>query len=155
MATQTTAEPIRKSIELACTPEHAWEVFTGRMTHWWPLDKFSLAHAKGVQVEEIVFEPRVGGRVIERMSDGAEGEWAIIRAWDPPRQLIMAWHPGTPGIYTEVELRFTSLANNQCRVELEHRGWEAFGDEAVRAREEYQNGWPLVWERYVGAVEGR
>src|SRR6185503_9269318 len=149
MASQIAVEPIRKSVELACTAEHAWRTFTERMRSWWPVEAFSIAHAKGVTVTEIVVEPREGGRVIERMSDGEEAEWAIVRAWDPPRRLLLAWHPGTPGIYTEVELRFAPLTGNRCRVELEHRGWEAFGDEAVRAREEYENGWPLVWQRFT------
>ena len=40
----------------------------------------------GVKAEHVVVEPRIGGRVFEMMSDGTEGTWATILAWDPPHR---------------------------------------------------------------------
>ena len=31
-------EPIRLAFEVACPPDHAFEVWTGRIGTWWPSD---------------------------------------------------------------------------------------------------------------------
>ena len=118
----------------------------------WPHEAYSLsAGQEGVNTTDIVFEQRAGGRILERQSNGEEGEWARIKVWDPPRKLVLTWHPGNP-IDPEVELRFTPLSATRCRVELEHRGWEAMGERAAEAREGYSNGWLEVWNRYTEAA---
>ena len=35
------------------------------------------------------------------------------------------------------------------RVDLEHRGWEVYGEEAAEMRGEYVEGWEFVLSRYV------
>jgi hypothetical protein len=152
MAANTQIEPIRKTVELACTQEHAWETFTQQLGTWWPLDKISLAMGQeGVTTVSAELEPRAGGRVFERNSRGEEGEWARVMVWEPPRRLVLAWHPGLP-VDTELELLFTSLGPKRCRVELEHRGWEHFGEQAAQMRDSYFNGWPIVWDAFVAAA---
>ena len=90
-------EPINASVIVRRSPEDAFRVFTQDMGSWWPLQAFSMAADtyadRGVKAETVVLEEREGGRVYEVMSDGTEGTWATILAWDPPRRFVLAWKP--------------------------------------------------------------
>jgi hypothetical protein len=41
------------------------------------------------------------------------------------------------------------------RVELEHRGWEAYGDGAGESSSSYGKGWDLVLKPFIAAASGR
>ena len=150
-------EPIHASVNVRRTPEDAFRVFTQEMGSWWPLQAFSMAEdTQGrVKAESVVFEEREGGRVYEVMSDGAEGTWATVLAWDPPRRLVLAWKPNlTDNPPTELEVTFTTDGEN-TRVDLEHRGWERLGAMAEEARSGYGENWNGVLALFVGAAEQR
>jgi uncharacterized protein YndB with AHSA1/START domain len=151
-------EPIRRSITVARPPEHAFRVFTEGLTTWWPSDRFSRAadgeFGDGVKVERLVFEGRVGGRVYEVTSDGREASWAEVLVFDPPSRVVLAWKPNaTDQPPTEVEVTFTR-EGDATRVDLEHRGWERLGDVATQGREQYAQGWPLVFDGAYGEAAG-
>jgi hypothetical protein len=38
-----------------------------------------------------VFEPRIGGHIVDRAADGSECRWARILAFDPPERVIFSW----------------------------------------------------------------
>jgi hypothetical protein len=67
-------EPIRRSVIVRCASDRAFEVFTSRMTTWWPAE----THSRGamdfddpeLKTESIEFQGYVGGRVLEHLSDG-------------------------------------------------------------------------------------
>ncbi|HSN68464.1 MAG TPA: SRPBCC domain-containing protein, partial [Thermoanaerobaculia bacterium] len=99
-------------------------------------------------VEGCFIEPFAGGRIYERARDGEEHEWGKVVAFEPPQRLVMTWHPGHDRV-TEVEVRFTP-SDEGTYVELEHRGWEAYGEDAEKARNEYANGWPGVFTGRFG-----
>ena len=146
-------EPINASVTVRRSPEDAFRVFTQDMGSWWPLQAFSMAQDayedRGVKVETIVFEEGEGGRVYEVMSDGTEGTWATILAWDPPRSFVLAWKPNlTDNPPTELEITFTP-DDDGTRVDLEHRGWERLGDQAGEARQSYSEGWQHVLAGYA------
>ena len=68
MSTQEAQDlTVRKSVVVACSPEHAFDTFTERMDTWWPFETHSPANERP---EDAVFEPREGGRVYDRMADG-------------------------------------------------------------------------------------
>ena len=72
-----------------------------------------------------------------------------MTTWHPPERLVFAWHPGREvSTAQEVELRFSEVRGGTL-VELEHRGWEVLGEEALRIREGYETGWEPVLKRYV------
>ncbi len=74
------------------------------------------------RVRAVTFERVLGGRVFETWDDGTVRDWGTVLEWSPPVRFAMTWNiTGTP---TEVELRFTSEADNCTRIDLEHRGWE-------------------------------
>jgi hypothetical protein len=143
-------EPVRKSVLIEATVEHAFRVFTERTSEWWPLRTHSVHREL---VEEAVFEPRLGGAVFEVWRDGRE-EWGTITVWEPPHRLVHTWHPGhAVEEATEVEVRFTPQEGSTL-VELEHRGWEARGPRAAEIREGYDSGWARILDLYAGAASG-
>ncbi|HEU4521512.1 MAG TPA: SRPBCC family protein [Thermoanaerobaculia bacterium] len=144
-----TLPPILMSVLVPLSPAGAFELFTARIGEWWPLATISIASANG---GTCFIEPFAGGRVFERANDGGEHEWGNVVAWEPPHRFAMTWHPGGKAT-TEVEVRFTA-ADEGTFVELEHRGWEAFGEDADSARDNYANGWPLVFTRCYGEAAG-
>ena len=144
MTAQAQDLTVRKSVTVVCSPAEAFRLFTEGLETWWPFD----THCPGdKRPEEFFFEGRVGGRVFHR-AGGAEYEWATVTTWDPPQRFVVDWHvtPGRPS--TELEVRFVPEGEG-TRVELEHRGWGDYGDEAAKAREEYDRGWDFVLGRYA------
>jgi uncharacterized protein YndB with AHSA1/START domain len=132
-------------------------VFTQEMSSWWPLDTHSRAvdeelpkvTAVGVEVE-----PRAGGQVLERLSNGELRSWGRILVWDPPARVVLAWKPNrNPLPPTELELNFRAEGAG-TRVVLEHRGWERLGEKAGKARAGYVEGWLKVFDRQFGRAAG-
>jgi uncharacterized protein YndB with AHSA1/START domain len=149
MSTQEAQDlTVRKSVVVDCSPEHAFETFTERFYTWWPFETHSPA---GERPESATFEPYVGGRVFDRMANGEEHEWATVLVWEPPNRFVIDWHvtPGKPS--TELELRFASEGEG-TRVDLEHRGWERYGDEAAESCASYNSGWDIVLKPFVAAA---
>jgi uncharacterized protein YndB with AHSA1/START domain len=147
--TETTrVEPLRKTITVDASVEHAFEVFTERMGEWWPAKTHS-AHKE--LADEAGLEPRLGGAIFELWRGGREN-WGEITVWEPPHRLVFTWHPGLrQEETTEVEVRFAA-AGDSTVVELEHRGWEARGDQAAEVRANYDQGWIGVLEQYAKAA---
>jgi uncharacterized protein YndB with AHSA1/START domain len=138
---QTGIQAVNKSLVVNCSPERAFEVFTREIGSWWPLEKHSIGEDK---VTEVVFEEGVGGRIFERLEGGGEGEWGRLLAWEPPARFVMSWYPGKDAAQaTELEVRFTAEGDG-TRVDLEHRGWEIFAEEAQETRDNYDGGWGSV-----------
>jgi hypothetical protein len=147
MSTQQTQDLIvRKSVVVDCSPEHAFDTFTARIHDWWPFD----IHAPGDgPTHDAVFEPAVGGRVYSRTAEG-EHEWATVTAFEPPSRVAVDWHVTAGKPSTELEVRFLPEGDG-TRVELEHRGWERWGDEASETFASYNNGWDTVLKPFVKA----
>jgi len=149
-------EPLRASITVRREPADAFRIFTKEMGGWWPLQVHSLAvdeHDGRVNAETVVVEERVGGRIVERLSDGTEGTWGTVTTWDPPARVVIAWKPNTnANPPTELEIRFTPAADGTL-VELEHRGWERFGAIAEEARGSYGEGWVVTLSLFAAAAE--
>jgi uncharacterized protein YndB with AHSA1/START domain len=148
---QTAIEAVRKSLVVNCSPERAFEVFTREIGSWWPVHQYSIGQDR---ITEVVFEEQVGGRIFERHSDGGEGEWGRVLAWDPPSRFVMTWHPGSdPSQATELEVRFAAEGDG-ARVDLEHRGWEILAERAPESRKNYDSGWGDVLGYYERKLNG-
>jgi uncharacterized protein YndB with AHSA1/START domain len=148
---QSAVEAIHKSLVVKCSPAQAFRVFTAEIGSWWPLGLHSIGQDK---ITEVVFEERVGGRIFERHSDGGEGEWGRVLEWDPPHRFVMSWYPGNePKDATELEIRFTAEGEG-TRLDLEHRGWERFAEQAAERRSGYDSGWSEVLGYFPKAIEG-
>jgi uncharacterized protein YndB with AHSA1/START domain len=139
MSTTEALATIHKTITVDAPIEQAFETFTRRMGSWWPRGSHSLFDER----KEIVLEERVGGRVYEVSTEGEEGEWADVIAWEPPDRFVLRWRVNPKRGPTEVEVRFTS-ENGGTRVDLEHRGWDD-----AEGRANYDTGWDKVLGDYV------
>ncbi|HEX5900861.1 MAG TPA: SRPBCC family protein [Solirubrobacteraceae bacterium] len=147
---------VRQTVTVEAPPERAFAVFTEGLDSWWPL----ATHAIGAQpAVAVVVEPRPGGRWYERAADGSECDWGRVLAWEPPHRLVLAWEISAdwqhdPGLVTEVEVRFHAEDADRTRVELEHRGLEAYADRAGDMRDTFDSpgGWPGLLERFAGAA---
>lgn len=139
-------EPVRRSVDVRCSPSDAFRIFVDDIDSWWPLATHSVGQEKAVSC---LFEGRDGGRIYETHADGSLHLWGTVTTWQPPTRVVFSWHPGRDAnTAQEVELRFLPF-DNGTRVELEHRQWEKLGDRASETRDAYQSGWAGVLARYV------
>jgi uncharacterized protein YndB with AHSA1/START domain len=134
-------QPVRQSVEVALTPGEAFDLFTNRIAEWWP---YKTLFSRG-PVETLIFEGKRGGKLQEVCSDGVIATYGEVLVWEPPRRVVIKWmvspHLGPP---TEVEVCFTPTEAG-CRLDLEHRGFDGYGEELGRKqRDSYANGWPGV-----------
>jgi uncharacterized protein YndB with AHSA1/START domain len=150
-------DPIVRSLHVPLNPGDAFRLFTLEMRSWWPLDTHSRAE-EGQKVEDVVFEGHVGGRIYEIMTDGSEGYWGTVVAWEPGARVVFDWRPSDEDRpHTQVEVRFSPGEDGGTLVDLEHRGWEALGpDLGAKAREAYDapEGWGLVFHAAYARAAG-
>jgi uncharacterized protein YndB with AHSA1/START domain len=134
--------------------EKAFAVFTERFGDFKPREHNLL----GAPIAETVFEPRVGGSIYDRATDGSECHWARVLAYDPPRRVVFSWDIGPtwqiesdPANSSEVEVRFTAQAPDRTLVELEHRNLDRHGPgwQSVAEGVGHEAGWPLYLARYA------
>ncbi len=136
--------PIVKTVTVRAAPERAFAFFAEDFARWWPL---GWAHT-GPDPAACAIEPRVGGRVFERSSDGRETPWGTVLAYDPPHRLAFSWVVQLlPGQEQLVEIRFAPDPGG-TRVELTHSGWEKLGEAATALRERYERGWGSILEQH-------
>jgi len=153
-----TIAPVRVSVTVRRPQAEVFRTFTNGMGTWWPRGTHSIAADTfdgQVKVVELTFEEGVGGRIYERMSDGREGDWGVVLAWEPPARVVFSWKPNLkPVPPTEVEVRFVPDGSG-TRVELEHRGWERLGDAGRDLRRGYQSGWPGILGQFAAHLDRR
>ena len=142
-------EPIRLSFEVDCAVDHAFEMWTWRISRWWPVDH-TVSGEAGLTV---VIEGRLGGRIFERDAAGKEYDWGEVTIWEPPTRLAYTWHLSrSAGEATEVEIRFLAASDQTTRVEIEHRGWERLGAEGEAWRDRNRGGWATLLPHYITAA---
>lgn len=153
MSAQAQDLTIRKSIRVDVPVEHAFEVFTARLGDWWPLETHSIEAMSGGRPKTAVLEPRVGGRLYEEKTDGNEGYWATVVAWEPPHRVVLEWkvNPNAPAA-TEIDVRFKPEGDG-TRVDLAHGGWEAFGEKAEESQGDYDSNWLGVLGKFKALAE--
>jgi hypothetical protein len=151
-------EPIRQTVTVRSDLERAFELFTEEMGTWWPVDAYSRAVSEfadeDVQVVRLEFQARMGGSLLEHMSDGRILPWAEVTAWHPPHNVLMAWRPySVPEPPTELEVTFTAREGGTL-VELEHRGWERLSEDFREGLYEiYARGWIKTLGFFVVAAD--
>ena len=144
-------EPILISFDVDCPVTHAFEVWTERISSWWPKSHTVSAEADA----DVVLERRVGGRIYERTVAGEEHQWGEVTAFEPPRRLSYLWHIRRDRAdATEVAIRFSSVDARTTRVQIEHRGWDRLGTEAETWRDRNHAAWGTLLPRYREALAG-
>jgi uncharacterized protein YndB with AHSA1/START domain len=140
-------DPLKLEFSVACSPEHAFDIWANKTSLWWPAD-----HSVSADPELVVtIEPRSGGRIFERTSEGAEHDWGEVVVWEPPRRLAYLWHIGRDrGYATNVEITFTGDAG-ATTVTIVHSGWDRLGDEASEMKRRNDLGWSSLIPHYERA----
>lgn len=142
-------EPLRLDLEVDRPAPHAFEVWTEDIGRWWPADHTTT----GEPGLTVVLEPRVGGRIFERTTDGREFDWGEILVWEPPARFVYTWHlRRSREDATEVEIRFVATSAHATRVEIEHRGWERLGSDGPTWRDRNRGGWDTLLPHYLAAM---
>jgi uncharacterized protein YndB with AHSA1/START domain len=133
-----TLEPIRKTITVACSREHAFKTYTEAFDSWWPREH----HLGEADLAEVVLEPKPGGRWYERLTDGSECDWGEVLVWEPPARVVLSWRidgdwkaDPDPAHASEIDVRFFEEGPSSTRVELEHRAFERHGETAAKVRD--------------------
>ena len=157
--TQAAESVVRRQATVNAPLEEAFTVFTDRFGDFKPPEHNLMS----APIAETVFEPRVGGHIYDRATDGGECHWARILVYEPPHRVVFSWDIGPtwqlesdPENASEVEVRFVAETPNRTRVDLEHRnidrhgpGWEAVSDGVG-----HDAGWPLYLDRYAALFVG-
>jgi uncharacterized protein YndB with AHSA1/START domain len=155
MTMQATDTTVQTSIIVEAPIEHAFSTFTDGIGTWWNPEH----HILRSELKEMVFEPRVGGHIIDRATDGSECRWARVLAYEPPSRVVFSWDISLaweietdPAKTSEVEVRFSAEGPDRTRVELEHRNIERHGEgwEKMRDAVASPDGWNL--ERFAEAA---
>ena len=146
MTTQMEATSVTTAIDVEAPIEHAFRVFTDGIGSWWDPDH----HILEAELAEMIFEPHVGGHIIDRGTDGSECRWSRVLAYDPPRSvrfswdINLSWHLETdPAKASEIEVVFTSEGPALTRVVLTHRHLDRHGDGWESMRDAVRSGWSL------------
>jgi uncharacterized protein YndB with AHSA1/START domain len=156
--TQATATTVRSSIVVEAPVEHAFKAFTEEFDRVKPREHNML----GVEIAETVFEPRVGGYLLDRGVDGSECRWGRVLVYEPPHRVVFSWDisprwqlEADVDRASEVEVQFVAEASERTRVQLEHRYLDRHGEgwEALRDGVGGSEGWPLYLERYAALFE--
>ena len=154
MTTQAQSDAVRSQIVVEAPADRAFRVFTEKMDQIKPREHNLL----GVDIDTTIFEPRAGGRIYDRGTDGSECEWATVVAYEPPERVVFSWNINPywqvetdAEKRSEVEVRFIAEGPERTRVKLEHRHLDRHGDgwEGVRDGVASQDGWPLYLKRFV------
>jgi uncharacterized protein YndB with AHSA1/START domain len=132
---QTEAAAVRKQIVVDAPIERAFKVFTDRFGDFKPPEHNLL----GAPIAETVFEPRVGGNIVDKAAD-ISPRWTIET---------------DPALTSEVEVRFYAESPTRTRVELEHRHIDRHGPgwDAVSGGVDGPEGWPLYLDRYAALLK--
>jgi uncharacterized protein YndB with AHSA1/START domain len=127
--------------------DHAFRVFTEGIGTWWDPGH----HILDGELAEMVFEPRVGGHIIDRGTDGSECRWSRVLAYDPPDRVVFSWdinvqwqletdHAKT----SEIEVTFRADGPDRTYVVLTHRNLDRHGEGWQSMRDAVSSGWSLA-----------
>jgi uncharacterized protein YndB with AHSA1/START domain len=159
MTAQVTDTAVQTSIVVDAPQEKAFRFFTEDIGKWWPPEH----HILDGELAEMVFEPRVGGHIYDRATNGNECRWSRVLAYDPPDRVVFTWDialswqiESDPAKTSEVEIRFIPEGDSRTRVELEHRNLDRHGDgwEAMRDAVGSPDGWGIGLTRFAERVNG-
>ena len=142
-----TVDPLVVEFEVGVPPAQAFDAWTQRCATWWP-----ASHTISGRPSAITFEPRSGGRILERASDGAEHQWGTVLDWQPPSRLRYLWHLFfDPSEATEVEVTFIAR-ETRTAVRLEQRGWDRLGEAGPPRRDRTRQAWGAITARFLASL---
>lgn len=140
---------ISRSVTLACPPDYAFEVFTTQASTWWPASRRHTGDA----ASEIVISAE--GPFFEIAPDGRRAELGFVRAWEPPRRIVLDFYPGTdPEHPTEAVITFVPVPGGTL-VRVDHGPTAASLDLFDQRAPRYEESWEVVFAALADAIEPR
>ena len=138
---------LEREVVVRCSVERAFDAFVHRIDAWWP-----ESHRKEPG-STLGFEPRAGGRLLERFSSGVR-ELGVIEAWEPPTRLVYTWWPGALEQPTRVEVCF-EMRGDATRVAIIHsEGESGLGERWPERAALFEKGWNAVLPAFVEHLKG-
>ncbi|MEO6395177.1 MAG: SRPBCC domain-containing protein [Devosia sp.] len=135
---------LERKIALACSVEHAFEVFTGKIDLWWP-----RGHRRNRDAA-LTLTPEA---LVERAPDGSQWTMGRVTAFEPHHHLALDWFPGSPNAPTSVDVRFEAGGGGAI-ISITHRaltpGAEAIWDERIG---QFVKGWDSVLPALKSFIE--
>ncbi len=141
------SEPLRQSMRVRCSPDHAYDVFTNRVDLWWP-----PTHRK-FETSTLTLEPRPGGRFFETSDAGEEAVLGEVLTCDPPRKITYTWHPGKISGPTHVEVTFLPEGTETVVNILHSEGNSALGRHWSERVALFTKGWGIVLPAFAACAE--
>jgi uncharacterized protein YndB with AHSA1/START domain len=112
------------ALRVEATATAAFRAFTEEIGHWWqPNGLFQFSDGR---TGRLAFRPSgPKGRLVETYDDGSSFTIGHVRAWEPPRRLVLSWRQASfsPDQETELHVRFEPVGA-ETRVTVEHFGWD-------------------------------
>jgi uncharacterized protein YndB with AHSA1/START domain len=146
MTTQVQETSVTTQTVVDAPIDHAFRVFTEGIGSWWDPGH----HILEAELAEMVFEPRVGGHIIDRGTDGSECRWARVLAYEPPHRVCFSWDINLrweletdPAKASDIEVTFTEEGPDRTRVVLTHRHLDRHGEGWEAMRDAVGSGWTL------------
>lgn len=139
-------------ISVPGTPDPAFEHFVYGIGDWWP-NAFTFSMAA---LDEIVLEPKSGGRWYEKSLSGDERDWGIVTACEYACRIVMTFQISAARTVTprdkasEVSFDFF-IRDGGCIVRMTHFHIYKHGPdaEAIRANMSSQQGWQFILDNYA------
>lgn len=147
--------PVKKTLTVNASQARAFDVFTAGINAWWPRQH----HIGATPPVKFVIEPRLGGRWYATHEGGEETTNGHVLVWEPPSRAVFSWEISaqwkeSPGIGSEVEIRFIAEGPKTTRVELLHHKFEAMGEEdGTKMRNGVDGGWVGILDLFKQEVE--
>jgi uncharacterized protein YndB with AHSA1/START domain len=146
----TEASRVLVALRVPVPATRAFAAFTEQIAEWWqPNGLFQFTDDR---TGTLAFEPGPDGRLVETYPDGTSFVVGHIRAWEPPRRLVLSWRHASfaPDQETELHVRFEDVDDAagdgagaspvaQTRVVVEHFGWDRIPPEHAA-----RHGFPLA-----------
>lgn len=141
-------EPLVVQFEVASALAAAFDTWTSKAGLWWP-----KGHTVSGNPKSVVFEPGVGGRIVETSPDGSQHVWGEIFAWDPPHLVAFHWFLFFDrSEATQVRMAFDANGD-MTKIRLEQTGFASLGDAGQVRKERTVGGWQAVTNSYVSMMQ--
>jgi uncharacterized protein YndB with AHSA1/START domain len=151
----TSTLAVTRSIVVDAPQERCFETFVNT-TAWWPLATHTIGEAPA---RASIIQPRAGGRWFDIDKNGDENQIGRVLSYEPPDRIVLSWEISCgwkhdASIASEIEVRFVPETPVRTRIELEHRGLEAYGEGAEAAHKLYNGdgAWTHVLDCFAKAI---
>jgi len=134
---------IQKTVLLPVPPPQAFELFTARISEWWP-----KTHRPTKDPESELFLEQAG-RFWERSRDGRVVELGRVLSWEPPHRLTLDFYIGTNANQpTALEVTFTAEEQG-TRVTVHHRAKPESEDLWMLRAPTFDKSWDAVLSAFA------